>query len=371
MLSRLSGTQHFIPIRKGGNMMKVIPALLFIMLALFLGTCSTSRAENRVWTDPDTDPTSPTSFLVTYCPCQSHFDVIFSNDVGLRAATIPIKWDSVGYLDSTCNTPSLVFSGSRIEGVAGKLISIENENRRASISFECDPGDTIPPGSGKLCRLSLNGLEGFPAGGRHLDIDTSMFWDGGDLQCIHYLTSTGSPIFPEFADTTWECAGMVNMVPDINCPWTIYALKGEAVSFCVMVYWDWGLHYVDMVDFNPPPVQAPSFTMFVPFQEYWFAWQTDQADPAGVYTATFEVEDFNCRIVQEQTRIFLRDYGDVNADFLVDIGDVVYLIGCLYRGGASPAPPEVGDANCDGIVDIGDVVRLIGYLYKGEPPPGC
>ncbi|MGB7063337.1 MAG: dockerin type I repeat-containing protein [Candidatus Zixiibacteriota bacterium] len=63
--------------------------------------------------------------------------------------------------------------------------------------------------------------------------------------------------------------------------------------------------------------------------------------------------------------------GDCNADGVVDIGDIVYLIGYLYRGGAPPTPPEVGDTNCDGIVDIGDVVRLIGYLYRGEPPPSC
>ena len=63
--------------------------------------------------------------------------------------------------------------------------------------------------------------------------------------------------------------------------------------------------------------------------------------------------------------------GDCNADGVVDIGDIVFLIGYLYRGGAPPTPPEVGDANCDGIVDIGDVVRLIGYLYRGGPPPSC
>ena len=63
--------------------------------------------------------------------------------------------------------------------------------------------------------------------------------------------------------------------------------------------------------------------------------------------------------------------GDSNADGIVDIGDVVYLIGYLYRNGPAPTPTEVGDANCDGIVDIGDVVRLIGSLFKGGPPPSC
>jgi hypothetical protein len=65
------------------------------------------------------------------------------------------------------------------------------------------------------------------------------------------------------------------------------------------------------------------------------------------------------------------ELGDVNADGVVDIGDVVYLVNYLYRGSPSPVPTPVGDTNCDGVVDIGDVVRLIGYLYRGEPPPSC
>jgi hypothetical protein len=65
------------------------------------------------------------------------------------------------------------------------------------------------------------------------------------------------------------------------------------------------------------------------------------------------------------------DIGDCNCDGIVDIGDVVYLIGYLYRNGPAPTPTEVGDANCDGVVDIGDVVFLINYLFKGGPPPSC
>jgi len=65
---------------------------------------------------------------------------------------------------------------------------------------------------------------------------------------------------------------------------------------------------------------------------------------------------------------FLR--GDVNADGVVDIGDVVYLINYLYRDGPPPVPiSQVGDVNCDGVVDLGDVLYLINYLYKNGPPP--
>jgi len=63
--------------------------------------------------------------------------------------------------------------------------------------------------------------------------------------------------------------------------------------------------------------------------------------------------------------------GDVNGDGVLDLGDVLYLISYLYKGGLAPDPLEVGDCNCDGVVDLGDVLLLISYLYKGGPAPSC
>lgn len=63
--------------------------------------------------------------------------------------------------------------------------------------------------------------------------------------------------------------------------------------------------------------------------------------------------------------------GDATGDGIIDIGDVVYLIGYLYRGGPAPDPSWTGDCNCDEVVDIGDVVYLINYLYRNGDPPSC
>jgi hypothetical protein len=63
--------------------------------------------------------------------------------------------------------------------------------------------------------------------------------------------------------------------------------------------------------------------------------------------------------------------GDANADGVVDVADIVYLVNFLYTAGGPPDPIEAGDANCDTIVNIGDVVYLVAYLYKGGDPPGC
>jgi PKD repeat protein len=63
--------------------------------------------------------------------------------------------------------------------------------------------------------------------------------------------------------------------------------------------------------------------------------------------------------------------GDANGDSEINIGDAVYLISYIFKGGPAPDPNEAGDANCDGQVNIGDAVYLIAYIFRGGPPPGC
>jgi len=63
--------------------------------------------------------------------------------------------------------------------------------------------------------------------------------------------------------------------------------------------------------------------------------------------------------------------GDVNADGIINVGDVVSLVNYLYKGGGEPCPVEAGDVTSDGIVNVGDVVFLVNYLYRGGDPPTC
>lgn len=66
--------------------------------------------------------------------------------------------------------------------------------------------------------------------------------------------------------------------------------------------------------------------------------------------------------------------GDVNADGNVNIGDAVYLINYIFKGGPPPQPVLcVGDVNDDGSVNIGDAVHMINYVFKGGTAPnnGC
>jgi hypothetical protein len=63
--------------------------------------------------------------------------------------------------------------------------------------------------------------------------------------------------------------------------------------------------------------------------------------------------------------------GDANGDGSVNVGDAVYLIAYVFKGGPPPTPYQLcsGDANCDCAVNVGDAVYIIAYVFKGGPPP--
>jgi len=61
--------------------------------------------------------------------------------------------------------------------------------------------------------------------------------------------------------------------------------------------------------------------------------------------------------------------GDANGDGQVNVGDAVFLISYIFKGGPAPDPVCIGDANGDGNTNVGDAVYLISYIFKGGPPP--
>jgi hypothetical protein len=81
---------------------------------------------------------------------------------------------------------------------------------------------------------------------------------------------------------------------------------------------------------------------------------------------------FSGETMSEHTFVFTTlTLGDANGDGTVNIGDAVYIISYVFKGGPAPEPLEAGDANCDLDVNIGDAVFIISYVFKGGPPPGC
>lgn len=63
--------------------------------------------------------------------------------------------------------------------------------------------------------------------------------------------------------------------------------------------------------------------------------------------------------------------GDANGDGTVNIGDAVFVVNYVFRGGPAPDPLSAGDANCDGKINVGDAVYLVNYIFRGGPAPGC
>lgn len=63
--------------------------------------------------------------------------------------------------------------------------------------------------------------------------------------------------------------------------------------------------------------------------------------------------------------------GDANGDGQVNVGDAVYIIAYVFKGGPAPIPYPIcsGDANCDCQCNVGDAVYVISYVFKGGPAP--
>jgi hypothetical protein len=58
---------------------------------------------------------------------------------------------------------------------------------------------------------------------------------------------------------------------------------------------------------------------------------------------------------------------------VVNVGDTVFMINYVFKGGPVPEPPKVGDVNGDCDANVGDAVYLINYVFKqgAAPVVGC
>ncbi len=105
----------------------------------------------------------------------------------------------------------------------------------------------------------------------------------------------------------------------------------------------------------------------------------DQHDPGSNPQAYLDGLDFSgLRSTLRSARIQYSlatqgTFGDANTDCLVNISDVVFLIGYIFASGEEPFRPDVADCNADCQVDLADAVYLINYIFGEGPKPieGC
>jgi immune inhibitor A len=63
--------------------------------------------------------------------------------------------------------------------------------------------------------------------------------------------------------------------------------------------------------------------------------------------------------------------GDANGDKKMTVGDAIYIISYIFRGGPAPVPLGAADANCDGKINSGDAVYIVSYIFRSGPAPCC
>lgn len=61
--------------------------------------------------------------------------------------------------------------------------------------------------------------------------------------------------------------------------------------------------------------------------------------------------------------------GDASGDSQLNIGDPVFLVNYIFKGGPAPDPLCWADADSEGSINIADAVYLINFIFKGGPPP--
>jgi hypothetical protein len=63
--------------------------------------------------------------------------------------------------------------------------------------------------------------------------------------------------------------------------------------------------------------------------------------------------------------------GDANNDGKLGVGDPVFVISCIFRGGPAPVCMAEADANGNCKVTSGDAVYFINFEMRGGPVPIC
>ncbi|MFH1699190.1 MAG: hypothetical protein ABIE07_01270 [Candidatus Zixiibacteriota bacterium] len=120
------------------------------------------------------------------------------------------------------------------------------------------------------------------------------------------------------------------------------------------------------------PTGTPCFSGYTDWNEVEF----DLSEFSGVAQLLFRFSsngDLNNRgwYIDEISIVGDPDYicGDANSDLQANVGDAVFIINHVFKGGPAPVPIEAGDANCDDQCNVGDAVYLINHVFKGGPPP--
>ena len=163
-------------------------------------------------------------------------------------------------------------------------------------------------------------------------------------------------IGPMVCDTAYFAEGRPDM----------FDWQDVSIDSSINLVWFNALSYGDPM----PPGTGP--VAYMHFEVNDTGWAELDTANTGIIFLIFNDPQANSwmpQVVPSQYHIEPSLVGDVNRDGQVDLGDIVFLINYLYKGGSPPDFLEQGDVNGDGIVDLSDVVYLINYLFRDGPVP--
>jgi hypothetical protein len=225
------------------------------------------------------------------------------------------------------------------------------------MTIQVDQGDGHPEGPGSTTTwqielpLSEDGqyfwrvraFDGFEDG---LWSELASFWINSDNQppqAFSLLTPDSGDVLANGQPTfTWESVGDPDLYDSI-----VYSLTYDTDSL-----------------FSDPTIisnlPASNYPVPGPLGDSRYYWRVTAHDLFGGETGSnstfmFIIGQYLC--------------GDANGDGGVNVGDAVFLISYVFKGGPAPDPVCIGDANGDGDTNVGDAVYLIAYVFKGGPPP--
>ncbi|MEZ5357993.1 MAG: dockerin type I domain-containing protein [Candidatus Zixiibacteriota bacterium] len=101
-----------------------------------------------------------------------------------------------------------------------------------------------------------------------------------------------------------------------------------------------------------------------------YLWTPDEAD-TGLYTVTIAVSDAVNSPVEGSFQVNVTELppGDINGDGNANIGDAVYMVLYIFKGGPAPVHSKYADVNNDCTVNIADVVYIVNYIFRDGNPP--
>ncbi len=121
-----------------------------------------------------------------------------------------------------------------------------------------------------------------------------------------------------------------------------------------------------------PPYAGPVLQLTIPTDLLFATYGVVAGTITRTYTVTWKFSgESRTRYAGDSLTLIGESFlaGDPNADGLVNIGDAVFVVNYVFKGGPNPNPPEAGDANCDHAINVGDAVYIINYVFKGGPAP--